>query len=62
MAIERRLRDVELLGERCGGDLLPLRLLEHLRQGLQDLEPPFAFDARHREILDFRAGHYSAVP
>ena len=51
MAIERRLRDVELLGERCGRDLPPLRLLEHLGQGLEDLEPPFPFDARHGEIL-----------
>ena len=47
MAVERRFRHAELLGERRGGDLLPLRRLEHLREGLEDLEPAFAFRAGH---------------
>ncbi|MNC91523.1 hypothetical protein D3C83_78020 [compost metagenome] len=51
MAIQRGLRDIELLGERCGRDLPPLRLLEHPGKGLEDLEPPFPFDTRHRQIL-----------
>jgi hypothetical protein len=47
MAVQRRLGNVQALGERGSGDALPLRRLEHLRESLQDFEPAFAFGAGH---------------
>jgi hypothetical protein len=47
VAVERRFRDLQAAGERRGGDALPLRRLEHLRESLQDFEPAFAFGAGH---------------
>src|SRR5204863_8431724 len=45
--VERGLGGVELLGQRRGGDALPFRRLEHVRERFQDLEPAFAFGAGH---------------
>src|SRR5207253_4246057 len=42
VAIERRFRDVEARGERCGGDAIGTRLLQHRRQRLEDLDAPLA--------------------
>jgi hypothetical protein len=53
--VQRGLGDVEALGQRRGGDALPLRGLEHLRESLQDFEPAFAFGAGHGR----RSGFYA---
>src|SRR5262249_44388240 len=57
VTVERRLRDAQLLGQRSGRDLSPLRLLEHLCQRLQALEPPLPFYPRHGEILRPAGAH-----
>ncbi|OGA41548.1 MAG: hypothetical protein A3G28_01425 [Betaproteobacteria bacterium RIFCSPLOWO2_12_FULL_68_19] len=47
VAVERGLGDVQLPRQGGGGDALPFRRLEHLREGFQDLELAFPFGARH---------------
>src|SRR5262245_20720950 len=47
MTIECRLRNVELRRERGGRELLPLRVLQHLRQCVQDLQLPLSGSGRH---------------
>jgi hypothetical protein len=47
VAVKRSLGNIQPLGERRGRDALPLGGLEHLGERLEDLEPAFAFCARH---------------